>query len=59
MSTNPVFSLFMLLTTRGRDYSFSEIQTWLNAGGFEAIRMEKLPSPPFSSSIVIGRKPSR
>ena len=52
-----VFALFMLLTTRGRDYSFGEVRTWLKRAGFEPIEMEELPSPPFSSAIVMGSKP--
>ncbi len=47
-----VFSLYLLLTTRGRDYSFAEIARWLAAAGFDPPRVTALPSPPFSSSIV-------
>ncbi|HEX3409136.1 MAG TPA: methyltransferase [Candidatus Binataceae bacterium] len=52
-----VFSLYLLLTTRGRDYSLDETAGWLNAAGFGAIQMTTLPSPPFTSSIVSARKP--
>lgn len=52
-----VFALYLLLTTRGRDYSFEEVGEWLRAAGFKEIRLEHLPSPPFTSSIVIARKP--
>ena len=52
-----VFSLYLLLTTRGRDYSFGEISSWLSEAGFSDIRVEALPSPPFSSSMVLARKP--
>jgi SAM-dependent methyltransferase len=52
-----VFSLYLLLTTRGRDYSFDETAGWLGAAGFADIRMTTLPSPPFTSSIVSARKP--
>lgn len=52
-----VFSLYLLLTTRGRDYSFDETAGWLAAAGFAEIRMTTLPSPPFTSSIVTARKP--
>ena len=52
-----VFSLYLLLTTRGRDYSFDETAGWLGAAGFIDIQMTTLPSPPFTSSIVSARKP--
>lgn len=52
-----IFSLYLLLVTRGRDYSFDEVAGWLAGAGFVDIRHEKLPSPPFTSSMVIGRKP--
>jgi SAM-dependent methyltransferase len=52
-----VFSLFLLLTTRGRDYSFDETFGWLEAAGFIDVRETTLPSPPFTSSIVTARKP--
>jgi SAM-dependent methyltransferase len=52
-----VFSLFLLLTTRGRDYSFDETADWLATAGFADTRLTTLPSPPFTSSIVTARKP--
>jgi SAM-dependent methyltransferase len=52
-----VFSLYLLLTTHGRDYSFDETAGWLGAAGFIDVRMTTLPSPPFTSSIVTARKP--
>ena len=52
-----VFSLYLLLTTRGRDYSFDETAGWLGAAGFTDIQMTTLPNPPFTSSIVTARKP--
>ncbi len=52
-----VFALYLLLTTRGRDYSFGEISHWLRAAGFDEINERRLPSPPFTSSLVIARKP--
>jgi SAM-dependent methyltransferase len=59
--TNPragaVFSLYLLLTTRGRDYSFDEIARWLSAAGFVDTKMQMLPSPPFTSSLVTARRP--
>jgi len=51
-----VFSLYLLLTTPGRDYSFEEIGEWLREAGFGGITRHSLPSPPFSSSLVIARK---
>ena len=52
-----VFSLYLLLTTRGRDYSFEETAGWLEAAGFVDLKLTTLPSPPFTSSIVTGRRP--
>jgi SAM-dependent methyltransferase len=52
-----VFSLYLLLTTRGRDYSFDETTGWLQTAGFTDIRLTSLPSPPFTSSVVTARKP--
>ena len=47
-----LFSLYLLLTTPGRDYSFDEVAQWLNEAGFNDIHRQALPSPPFSSSVV-------
>jgi SAM-dependent methyltransferase len=52
-----VFSLYLLLVTRGRDYCFEEVAEWMRSAGFTDIRLQALPSPPFSSSIVMARKP--
>jgi hypothetical protein len=52
-----IFALYLLLTTRGRDYSFDEVSRWLADAGFADIRHEALPSPQFTSSMVIARKP--
>jgi SAM-dependent methyltransferase len=52
-----IFALYLLLTTRGRDYSFDEVSDWLGDAGFVDIRLEALPSPPFTSSMVLARKP--
>jgi SAM-dependent methyltransferase len=52
-----VFALYLLLATRGRDYSFEEIAGWLTAAGFVDTTMQTLPSPPFTSSLVTARKP--
>ncbi len=51
-----IFSLYLLLTTPGRDYSFDEIARWLRESGFTDIRCRALPSPPFNSSVVTARK---
>ncbi len=52
-----IFALYLLLTTRGRDYSFDEVSDWLGDAGFVDIQLEALPSPPFTSSMVLARKP--
>jgi hypothetical protein len=51
-----VFALYLLLTTRGRDYSLEEISSWMRDAGFDPIEERKLPSPPFTSSIVIAHR---
>jgi hypothetical protein len=52
-----VFSLLMLLTTaKGRCYSFSEVKGWLEKTGFGRIAEIPLPSPPFTSSLVVAEK---
>lgn len=51
-----VFSLYLILTTRGRDYSFDELAGWMTLAGFSDISVTDLPSPPFTSSIVVGVK---
>ena len=53
-----VFALYLLLTTRGRDYSFEEVSNWMHGAGFSDVEMETLPAPPFTSSLVLARKPS-
>ena len=53
-----IFALYLLMATRGRDYSFDEVSRWLGDAGFVDIKHEVLPSPPFTSSMVIARKPS-
>jgi SAM-dependent methyltransferase len=52
-----IFSLYLLLMTRGRDYSFDEIAGWLSAAGFIDTKMHRLPNPPFTSSLVTARRP--
>jgi len=54
-----VFSLYLLLTTHGRDYSFEEIAAWLGAAGFSDIEQQTLPGPPFTSSLVLARKSAK
>jgi SAM-dependent methyltransferase len=56
-SAGAVFSLYLLLTTNGRDYSFEEVARWLHDAGFIDVGVEALPSPPFSSSMVLACKP--
>ncbi|MGH7931989.1 MAG: methyltransferase [Candidatus Binataceae bacterium] len=51
-----VFSLYLLLTTRGRDYSYAEVAGWLRDAGFTGIMLQTLPSPAFTSSMVLARK---
>lgn len=52
-----VFALYLLLTTRGRDYSFDEVRGWLVKAGFSDVREQRLPAPQFSSSLVVAEKP--
>ncbi len=52
-----IFSLYLLLTTRGRDYSYEEVAEWLRQAGFGYMGIHPLPDPPFSSSLVTARKP--
>lgn len=51
-ATGAVFSLYLLLTTHGRNYSSAEIARWLAAAGFDEPQVMALPNPPFNSSIV-------
>ncbi len=52
-----VFSLYLLLTTYGRDYSFDEIRRWLEDAGFASVNQLPMPGRPFSSSLVVAEKP--
>jgi SAM-dependent methyltransferase len=52
-----VFSLYLLLTTQGRNYGCDEVATWLTDTGFQRITHHDLPSPPFSSRVLEARKP--
>ncbi|HTY56375.1 MAG TPA: methyltransferase [Candidatus Binataceae bacterium] len=51
-----LFSLYLLMTTNGRDYSFDEARVWLAEAGFVDIAQQRLPSPPFSSSLMFARR---
>ncbi|MER3445559.1 MAG: hypothetical protein C4291_01395 [Candidatus Dadabacteria bacterium] len=50
-----IFSIQMLLVTKGRDYSFSEVKGWLEDAGFRKSEWIRL-KPPLTSSLVIGWK---
>ncbi|HYA36422.1 MAG TPA: methyltransferase [Candidatus Binataceae bacterium] len=52
-----VFALYLMLTTKGRDYSFNEVARWLSGAGFGEVGEHKLPMPPFTSSLVTACKP--
>ena len=50
-----IFSIAMLLFTRGRDYAFAEIRDWLVAAGFARVEADVLP-PGLISTLVVGHK---
>jgi SAM-dependent methyltransferase len=50
-----IFSIAMLLFTRGRDYAFAEIRDWLVAAGFARVEADVLP-PGLISTLVVGFK---
>lgn len=50
-----IFSIQMLLVTKGRDYSFREVKGWLEDAGFKKSEWLRL-KPPLTSSLVIGWK---
>lgn len=50
-----IFSIQMLLATKGRDYSFREVRGWLVDAGFKKVEWIRL-EPPLTSSLVIGWK---
>lgn len=50
-----IFSIAMLLFTRGRDYAFAEIREWLVAAGFARVEADVLP-PGLISTLVVGFK---
>jgi N-acetylglutamate synthase-like GNAT family acetyltransferase len=41
----------MLLFTRGRDYAYGEVRSWLFEAGFERVEIDVLP-PGLISSLV-------
>jgi SAM-dependent methyltransferase len=50
-----LFSITMLLFTRGRDYAYGEIRSWLLDAGFARVGVDVLP-PGLISSLVTGYK---
>lgn len=60
-ATNPadgaIFSVQMLLSTTGRDYTGAEVMDWMAQAGFESAWVEP-QEPPLTSQLVIGRAPS-
>lgn len=50
-----IFSVQMLLMTRGRVYSFGEVANWLSEAGFHSVEHAPL-SPPLTSSLVTAYK---
>ena len=50
-----IFSIAMLLFTRGRDYAFAEIRDWLVDAGFVRVEADVLP-PGLISTLVVAFK---
>ena len=50
-----IFSIAMLLFTRGRDYAYAEIRDWLEAAGFARVEADVLP-PGLISTLVVAYK---
>jgi SAM-dependent methyltransferase len=50
-----LFSITMLLITRGRDYAYGEIRAWLLDAGFSRASVDVLP-PGLNSTLVTGTK---
>ncbi len=50
-----LFSIAMLLFTRGRDYAYGEIRSWLLEAGFARVSVDVLP-PGLISTLVTGTK---
>jgi len=51
-----IFSVQMLLATKGRDYSFVEVRGWLEEAGFKNIEWIRLEDR-INSSLIIAEKP--
>lgn len=50
-----IFSVHMLVHTKGRDYKLSEVKGWLEGAGYGSIK--KVPLPEITSaSMVVGKK---
>lgn len=54
-SSGSLFSLTMLLFTRGRGYSEKEIKGWLKKAGFKKIRRARTPNT-MNSDLILGEK---
>ncbi|MCH8029747.1 MAG: methyltransferase domain-containing protein [Candidatus Dadabacteria bacterium] len=50
-----IFSIQMLLSAKGRDYSFTEVKEWLHCCSFKNIEWVRLEHP-INSSLVIGER---
>lgn len=50
-----IFSIHMLIHTKGRDYSFNEVSNWLTVAGFSDIKTQGLPADT-QYQVVIARK---
>lgn len=50
-----IFSVHMLVHTKGRDYKFSEVKGWLEDAGYSSVK--QLPLPDITSaSLVLGHR---
>ncbi len=49
-----IFSVHMLIHTKGRDYKFGEVKEWLEDAGYSSVREVPLPEIT-SASMVVGR----
>lgn len=50
-----LFSVHMLIHTKGRDYKFSEVKGWLEEAGYT--RVKRIPLPEITSAaMVVGQK---
>jgi SAM-dependent methyltransferase len=50
-----IFSIEMLLCTRGRDYAYAELRAWLLEAGFARVEVDVLP-PGLNSTLVTAHK---